>query len=244
VRYALRAVFIFFKLKKYLFIPLLVYCTTVSAQSFFRFRADFSIKEKMSGASQGQLVTGTLFYDKNVQKINHQVAFPARGNWLVVDTLLYECSADSLLSVQTIAPYSQFSIYRLILDQQMSDFGLSKNGYTMTSVTGDSTGTTAVWSPPNRMKDQLGKIVVYSKSKQVEGIAFFDAKSVLRAKFYLKDYTIVEDLAIPSKIIQIVYTEADNQEYLRIIQFSHIIIDENGSDDQYNPQLPAARRNK
>jgi hypothetical protein len=213
------------------------------AQAFFRFRADFSIKEKISGEAKGQLVTGTLFFDKNSGKINHQVTFPNRSNWLVQDTVLYEMSGDSLLSTQIIPAYSQYSIYRLMLDQQLNDFGLGKAGYTLTEhQQPDSSIVLTTWMPPAKFKDQLGKVVVSSNQKLVDGVAFYDPKQVLIAKFYLKDYVNAEDLPIPSKLIQIIYPGEGKPEYLRIVQFSHIQIDENGSDENYDFKLPLVVR--
>lgn len=213
--------------------------TQVSGQAWFRFRADFSIKEKLSGAAQGQLVTGTLFFDKNTGKINHQVVFPKHGNWLVSDTTLYEMIGDSVVSTQSVPPYSQYSLYRLILDQQLADFGLGKAGYTLSEMSQpDTNSVLTTWIPPARMKEQLGKIIVSRVRKTVDGVAFYDPKQVLLAKFYLKEYVVADDLPVPTKIIQIIYPPNGGAEYLRMVQFSQIVIDENSSDEKYDFKLP------
>lgn len=216
-----------------LFAPL-----TLGAQEFFRFRADFSIKEKTTGAPQGQLVTGTVYFDKNVHKINHEVRFPERERWLVHDTTLYRVVADTLAERRSILPMSEFSIYNTILSQQLSDFGLGKGGYTLGSVEDAEGGKViSTWLPPAQLKQLLGKVVVVQEQKRVTGVAFYDQNEQLQGKFYFRDYVLVNDLPVPSKIYQIL--NKPDGEFTRILEFKNVVINQPGDDEKYDFPLPA-----
>jgi len=92
-----------------LLIPLIT--TGLKAQTeFYRYKSDFSIKEKETGKEQGRLITGTVYYDKHQRKTLYDIRFPEPEKWLLQDTFLYRMKADTLLSKQTVPPVGEFSI--------------------------------------------------------------------------------------------------------------------------------------
>ncbi len=102
----------------------------LTAQSeFYRFKSDFSIKEK-ERRKQGRLITGSIYYDKNLHKTAYHIRFPEPEQWLVRDSFMYRMKADTLVSQQMVPPVGEFSIFNMILSQQLNDFGLAKVGYT------------------------------------------------------------------------------------------------------------------
>jgi hypothetical protein len=213
----------------------------IQAQDYFRFKSDFSIKEKMVGEEKGQLITGTVYYDKNVRKVNHDIRFPARERWLNFDTTMYRMVADTFVSKRTTMPFGEFSVYNMILSQQLNDFGMGKGGYDLSSVE-DGTGgqTISTWKPIEALKELVGKVVLVQEQKRVTAVAFYSEKDEIKGKFYLKEYQLVEGLPVPGKIFQIFYLP-ENKEYNRIITFKNVVINQEGEDEKYDYKLPDIR---
>ncbi len=211
---------------------------TLPAQSeFFRFRSDFSIKEKETGKDQGRLITGTLFYDKNLQKTVYDIRFPEPEQWLVRDTFMYRMKADTLVSQQIVAPVGEFSIFNMILSQQLNDFGLAKVGYTPVDVQQDGNQVISQWLPPEQLKAYLGPVSMSLENKRLNAAAFYDPNQKLVSKFYFQDYTLQNGLAVPGKIYQIFYREAG--EFVRIMTLKNILINQVDENSTYNFDTPA-----
>jgi len=220
-------------------IPILMLISTasVSAQSeFFRFKSDFSIKEKEAGQDQGRLITGTIRYDKNLHKTVYDIRFPEPEQWLVRDTFMFRMKADSLVSQQTVPPVGEFSIFNMILSQQLNDFGLAKVGYTPGEVQQDGNTVLSKWLPPTQFKDYLGPVTMSLENKRIVAAAFYDKEEKLVSKFYFKEYTVQNGLPVPGKIYQIFYRETG--EFIRLMTLKNIIINQSDEEDLYNFPTP------
>lgn len=211
----------------------------VQAQEYYRFKADFSIKEKFVGDEKGQLITGTVYFDKNTRKVYHDIRFPAREKWLNHDTTMYKVVADTLASKRTTLPFGEFSVYNMILSQQLNDFGLNSGGYDLASVEEGANGqTTSTWNPKKELKELLGKVVLMQEQKRVTGVAIYAPTGELQGKFYFADYQMVEDLPVPGKIYQVFYPKETGKEFNRIITYKNIVINQQDEDEVYDFKLP------
>jgi hypothetical protein len=210
---------------------------TLTAQQFYRFKSDFSIKEKESGKDQGRLITGTIYFDKNLHKTVYNIRFPEPEQWLVRDTFMYRKKADTLVSKQVVPPVGEFSIFNMILSQQLSDFGLAKVGYTPGDVQQDGNQVIAQWLPPEQFKAYLGPVSLATEQKRLTAAAFYDKEQKLVSKFYFQDYTLDNGLAIPGKIYQIYYRESG--EFIRIMTLKNVTINQTDEDQMYDFELPA-----
>ncbi len=210
----------------------------LGAQDYYRFKADFSIKEKFINEEKGQLITGTVYFDGNTKKVCHDIRFPARERWVNQDTLMYRLVNDTLAGRRATIPFAEFSMYKMILSQQLSDFGLSKNGYTLKNVeNGDNGQTTSTWAPEDAFKELIGNIVIVQEKKQVSAMAVYSPTDTLTAKYYFKEYQLVEGLPVPTKIYQIFYFK-DGREQNRIITYKNVIINQEDEDEIYDFRLP------
>jgi len=211
---------------------------TSKAQSeFYRFKSDFSIKEKETGKDQGRLITGSIYYDKNLHKTVYDIRFPEPEQWLVRDTFMYRMKGDSLVSQQMVPPVGEFSIFNMILSQQLNDFGLAKVGYTPGDVQQDGNQVISQWLPPVQLKTFLGPVSMAQENKRLTAAAFYDKDQKLVSKFYFKDYIVQNGLPIPGKIYQIFYREAG--EFVRIMTLKNIIINQADEDSTYDFNTPA-----
>jgi len=210
----------------------------IQAQSeFFRFKSDFSIKEKETGKDQGRLITGAIYYDKNLHKTVYDIRFPEPEQWLVRDTFMYRMKADTLVSQQMVPPVGEFSIFYMILSQQLNDFGLAKVGYTPGDVQQDGNQVISQWLPPEQLKSYLGPVSMAQENKRLTAAAFYDKEKKLVSKFYFQDYTVQNGLPVPGKIYQIFYREAG--EFVRIMTLKNIIINQADEDNTYDFNTPA-----
>jgi len=210
----------------------------IQAQTeFYRFKSDFSIKEKEAGKDQGRLITGAIYYDKNLHKTVYNIRFPEPEQWLVRDTFMYRMKADTLVSQQTVPPVGEFSVFNMILSQQLNDFGLAKVGYTPGDVQQDGNQVISQWLPPEQFKAYLGPVTMAQENKRLSAAAFYDKEKKLVSKFYFQDYTMVSGLPVPGKIYQIFYREAG--EFVRVMTLKNIIINQADEDSTYDFDVPA-----
>ncbi|MFN0173838.1 MAG: hypothetical protein ACKVU0_04245 [Saprospiraceae bacterium] len=224
---------------RYTLLLLLAFSANViKAQTeFYRFKSDFSIKEKEAGKDQGRLITGTIYYDKNLHKTIYNIRFPEPEQWLVRDTFMYRMKADTLVSQQMVPPVGEFSIFNMILSQQLNDFGLAKVGYTPGDVQQDGNQVISQWLPPDQFKAYLGPVTMAQENKRLSAAAFYDKEKKLVSKFYFQDYSIENGLPVPGKIYQIFYREAG--EFVRVMTLKNIIINQADEDSTYDFDVPA-----
>lgn len=218
----------------------LVSTLQLAAQSeYYRYKSEFSIKEKEAGQDQGRLIMGTVYFDKNQHKTLYNIRFPEPEQWLIRDTLLYRKKADTLVAQQVVPPVGEFSIFNLILSQQLQDFGLAKMGYTPGTVQQDGEQVISSWLPPEKLKAYLGEVSIAQENKRLVAVAFYDKAQKLGSKFYFKDYSIEGGLPVPGKIYQIFYRETG--EFIRIMTLKNILINQTDEDILYDFVVPADR---
>jgi hypothetical protein len=224
--------------KSLFFLLFSFFALTAGAQEFYRIKADFSIKEKESGQAQGNLITGTVYYDKNLGKTNYNVRFPEPESWWMQDTFMYRMVKDTLAAVKKIAPFNEYSFFHLILNQQLTDFGLSKAGYEPGEVTQEGRQVLSTWNPPAQLAKlaDLGPVVIAQENKRLTGIAFQDKNGKVLGKFYLQEYQVLDGLPVPTKIYQVYYKETT--EFIRLISFKNIQINALDEADRYDFRLP------
>lgn len=217
----------------------LAFGQVAGAQEFFRFKAEFSIKEKEKGAEQGRLIMGTVFFDKNLRKIAYDIRFPEPEQWLVHDTTLFRVAHDSLLSRQPVGQVSEYSLFNMILSQQLADFGLARAGYAPGEVRQEGSQTLSTWLPPEQLREYLGPVVLAQENKRLTAIAFQSKDGTTAAKFYLQDYQIHDGLPVPGKVYQIFYRPQG--EFVRILALKNITVNSTDEDNRYDFPVPAGR---
>ncbi len=221
-----------------LYLALALTAHTLPAQSeFFRFKSAFSIKEKEGSNEQGRLITGSVYYDKNLHKTVYDIQFPEPEQWMVRDTIMYLIRADTLVSRQIVPPVGEFSLFNMILSQQLSDFGLAKVGYTPGEIQQDGNQVIARWIPPEQFKPYAGPVVLAQENKHLNAAAFYDTADKLVSKFYFKDYTVQNGFAIPGKVYQIFYRTTG--EFVRIMSLKNVLINQSDEDSMYDFAIPA-----
>lgn len=210
----------------------------LAGQSYFRVKADFSVKSKYANGNQ-ELTMGKVSYDRNTGQIIYHLNFPQKELWITVDTLIYRIRDNKLISKTFTPAMAQFSVFHLALNSHLQDFGLKSSQYHLKEVNREGEMVISTWSPPESLSDKLGNILVSAMDKRLYGVVFMDVQdSVLRKQFFT-DYIITNGLAFPGKITEIFY--AAGKESYQITTFRNILIDEQKNDLFYNYPLDRFR---
>lgn len=226
--------------KKSLTILIVVFAALLpsQAQQFFRIRADVSVKTKLQSGQQS-LTMGRVYYDRNEKKILYELDFPEREILLTADTVTYRIQGGSVIQRSFSPSLAEFSVFHLALSSNLPDYGLKKTQYTIDQVSREGEMVITNWNPPDKLKEDLGKIVISIMDKKLFGVVFFDPKGQITRKQLFEDYVQKDGLAFPGRIVEISYTpEGENYQ---IMSFKNLVIDELENNDKYSYPLPGTK---
>ncbi len=202
---------------------------------FFRISTDFTIKAK-SPTGEQQLTVGELFYDKNIKQIVYNVRFPEKETWVQKDTNLYKIIDSKVVSRQTIPAGIELSIYNLVLNGDLSDYGLKKMKFRIKKVEKAGDSVISTWEAPEQLKKYLGDILLSNVNQRLDGIVFKNPSGDVVARQFFRNYTKVKGLSFPQEIIKESYV--NGQKIYELTTYSNILINDL-SRENYNYTIPA-----
>lgn len=205
-------------------------------QYFFRIRTDFVIKAK-SPTGEQQLTVGELFYDKNVKQIIYRVSFPEKEIWVQKDTLLYKIIDSKVVSKQHIPAGIEFSIYNLVLNGNLADYGLRKTRFKIKKVEKGDGSVISTWEPPAESKKYLGDILLSNVNQQLNGIVFKNNAGEIITRQFFRNYIKVKGLLFPQEIVKENYV--NGQKVYELTTFTNILINDLSGENIYNYKIPA-----
>ncbi len=220
--------------KFFLTLCLLASYHQVDPSLFFRISTDFVIKAKSPGGAQ-QLTIGELFYDKNIKQIVYNIQFPEKETWIQKDTSLYKIVDSKVVSRQTIPAGTELSIYNLVLNGDLSDYGLKKMKFTIKNVEKEGNNVISTWSPPSQLRKYLGDILISNSNQLLNGIVFKDNSGQVIARQFFRNYIKVKGLSFPQEIIK--ENIVNGQKVYELTTYSNIKIND-VSRENYNYQIP------
>lgn len=218
---------------RFIFITwLLIIPFILSAQHYYRIRADFTFKFLGGNEGNSSLVIGTAYFDKIDQKITYQVRFPAPQVWVMHDTTLFKFENGALISKNYIPSPVETSIFNLALQSSMSNFALESSAYTLENVEEDKGMVIATWAPPRvQGNDKLGKVLIANQNGLLTGIIFNNGAGEIIAKQFYDKYELIGGINFPKEVTQIYYS--DGKESYQVTNYKNIVIDESGKDHLY-----------
>ncbi len=202
-----------------------------SGQSSFRFKADITMKEKMSDSSY-QYNKGTVLFDRNFKKIVYKMTFPQKELFVSFDTLLYRYVDTKLISVSGNPLKPEYSIYYFMLNNDISDFGLKKSSFRAANVEKVDDLILTKWVLPPGSNSFLGNILITTKNKRLNTVLIYSSKGIVMNRQIYKNYETIGGVDIPTEILSVTYAGA-NKRY-QIIDFKNVVINEPGNDAEYN----------
>jgi hypothetical protein len=234
------------KNKLLLLLFLLICFLKVDAQQFYRIKADFSSKEKLSNGSY-RLTVGQVYYDKIYQKWVYKIRFPEVQTIVIQDTIQYIIGKDGLIqNQQKFFGLNEFSIFHLSLSNKLSDFGMSvgktKDIYTISKIEKEADGRIlTTWDvKEKKLLKYLGRIEMANDHKKLDAIAFYDNKGKLLSNRFFKDYVNIKGVEFPQQDTQISYN-SNNTKTIQVTSYKNIIIDQDDEDDIYRYRIPITK---
>jgi hypothetical protein len=218
----------------------------VSAQSFYRFKADVTIKDKLADGSF-RLTIGQVYYDKIYKKIVYKLQFPKKETIVVQDTTMFIINDKNIIvgSSRTVL-IPEFTAFHLALTHQLSDYGLKPKGsekaiYKIAKVEKAEQGILTTWQPSEpHFKKLFGDIRMLSVNKKLDAMIFYHPKGRMVSKQFFKKYSNMKGVEFPSEVTMISYGEKGEQN-IQLTSYKNIQIDQNNEDEMYRYKLPITR---
>ncbi len=204
-------------------------------QQLFRIKADFSIKERAADGSS-KLTMGTVYYDLNNRVILYNITFPEKGQLVIADSMMTTLTHDTIVNQVKSGIVPEFSIFHLALTGRLNNYGFKDSFFKVDKVEQDQGQVITTWRPGPQLAKQVGKVIMSNQNRQLLGIAFFSPEEELLNRQIFKDYTKVQGLSFPTRIIQTVYRE-DGQSK-QITTYRNLVLNELENDLLYNFALP------
>ena len=216
-----------------LFSLFLGYLSFAQNTGTYRLKADITIKVKNTDDTF-QFTKGKVFYDLNTQKIIYDIAFPEHQTYVTQDTLLYCYSGDTLQSVIHSPLKPEFSVFHFILNGHLADFGLHNSHFSISNVEKIDDLIVTTWSPPPGVSSPIGEIFISTKDKKLHAVLIHDPDGQIMNRQIFKNYAYIDGANIPQEILSVSYIHG--QKMYQIIQFDHVILNEDGNNEMYDFQ--------
>lgn len=200
------------------------------AQQTYRIKTEYSIKYKDIRGNE-ILQMGSIFYDMNNKIVVMKNGFPVREILAHKDTTIYQIRNNKLLEKHQAYSNTSLTIFHLALSGKLNNFGLDDTGYHLVNVKSDKGLILTTWSPPDKFKDVLGKILVSTKNKQLFGIVFLDKNENIVAKHFYRNYRHLNGFTFPSEVLRITYE--DGKESYKLTKYKNIRINETSKNEEY-----------
>ena len=208
----------------------------VEPQLFFRIKTDFIIKAKSPSGEQ-RLTVGKIYYDKNIKQIVYNISFPEKEIWVQRDTILYKIVNSKVIGKQRIPPGIEFSIYNLVLNGNLNDYGLKKTKFKIKNVEKSDNNIISTWEPPAEFKKYLGDILLSIVDQQLNGIVFKNNAGEVVSRQFFRNYIKVKGLSFPQEIYRENYIKG--QKDIELTTFTNILINDLSGDNTYDFKIPS-----
>ncbi len=198
-------------------------CCSIQAQKFSTIEADFSIMEKHTLKDTSFLIVGSVSYDINDDRTTYEVSFPEKKIWEFRDsTLTVYDSLYKLEKVDTIGLVNELSIFKKILKDDLSDFGLIKAGFQIADVQKSSSSIIFTWKPPSQVKF-IKEIISKKDDNNLTGLIVIDEDGKEINKTFYEDYLYIKDIPVPTRIKS--HFKGDKEQVFKELQFRNVEIE-------------------
>lgn len=198
-------------------------CSSIQAQKFSKISSEFSILEKNTLKDTSFLVVGSLSYDLNKDETIYKVSFPEKKIWEFRDsTLTVYDSLYKLERVDTIGLVNELSVFKKILKDELSDFGLVEAGFQIADVQKADDAVLFRWKPPSQI-EFIKEILSKKESDNLTGLIVVDEDGKEINKTFYQDYIYVKDIPVPTRIKS--HFKAEKEQIFKEIQFRNVEIE-------------------
>ncbi|MGR3811225.1 hypothetical protein [Jiulongibacter sp. NS-SX5] len=224
----------------------LAFANFASAQQFYRFKADVSVKDKLADGKY-RLTMGKVYYDKIYKKIVYTLNFPEKETLVIQDTTLFTIDKAGLLvkrSKTVLMP--EFTVFHLALTGKLSDYGLTSNKeersiYKIENVEKTDEGILTTWVPTDaKLRELFGDIKMLKKNRRLDAMIFYDKDGKMVSRQFFKKYTNVKGVEFPSEVTMISYG-ANGEKNIQRTTYKNIVTDQQDEDEIYRYRIPITK---
>jgi hypothetical protein len=207
-------------------------------QEVFRIKGEFSIKTK--NEDKGNLTMGTFYFDANSASLLYKVKFPEPEIWLFRQQQMHQITADTIISQDSAMGIVDFSLFSMVLKNQLSHYGLRDSPFKISEVKKEGELVITTWSPPQKIAELVGNVLVSTKNRRLFGVVFLDVEGNVLRKQFFRDYQKFGSILFPTEIVDLFFKE--NEIAIRqITNYSNIVINATDENDYYNFVVPAVQ---
>lgn len=219
---------------------------SASAQQFYRFKADVSIKDKLATGSY-RLTMGQVYYDKIYKKIVYKLKFPNKETIVVQDTTMFVINDKNIITNSNhtfLIP--EFTAFHLALTGKLSDYGLKpksneKSIYKIGKVEKTEKGILTTWVPAeDAFKKTFGNIKMLNVNKRLDAMIFYNPAGKIISQQYFKKYINNKGVEFPTEITMISLNEK-GEKNIQLTTYKNVVIDQNTEDEIYRYKLPLTK---
>ena len=149
---------------------------------------------------------------------------------------MYIVKDGVLLGKQKIAQLLESTLFNIILEGQLQNYGLRGSLiYKVSKVEKDRDLVITTWTFTGKNK-MLGNIMVSTKGKDLHGVIFYSPKGEILSKQQFSQYIVVSGLRFPTEITQVIFK--DKKQILQVTTFKNIVLNSIQNAKFYNFVLP------
>jgi hypothetical protein len=229
--------------KSIVFFFSLFFSLTISAQKFYRFKADVSVKDKLANNTY-RLTMGKVYYDKIYKKIVYDLNFPEKETLVIQDTTMFKINEKGLLvSSNKTLLMPEFTVFHLALTGKLFDYGINamqseKSIYKVGKVEKTSQGVKTTWVPADDYYAKyFGNIVMLNKDKKLDAMVFYGVDGRMVSRQFFKKYTSVKGIQFPQEVTMISYAE-DGTKNIQLSTYKNVVIDQPDENEKYRYRIP------
>lgn len=211
---------------------LLLMCHLMVSQSHYRFSADYSIKEIDTNQTQ-KISLGKVYLDHQTKFLNFKQVFPDQKVYSFSDSVVIVSTGDT--SFTGVAPKGlfQFTIYSLILTNQLDNYGLDDTKCKLINVSQKEGKVIReyVFLEGSNRKMHLVK----SDQDLIEVMLILNDEDEVISKSFLEEYHLIKGLMVPHRVVQFWYSPS-RKVSKKISTLKHVILDQKTDNHHYSHQ--------
>jgi hypothetical protein len=201
-----------------------------NAQQFFRIKTDFSIKQKKADNTTS-LTMGTAYYDRTTKRLTYNITFPEKEVWVFKDTMMYVFKNGKFFTKKKSIMIPEFSIFHLALSNNLADYGLKGTAFKVDKIEKDKGMIITTYKPASKIQLGIGKIMLSSIDKKLNGVIFYSTKNELVSKMFYKNYINVKGLSFPTTVTQFSYVKGED---ISQTTYKNTFVDQMGDEEFYS----------
>lgn len=154
------------------------------------------------------------------------------------ETKIYLPSINKVQIMQNWLFSSENDVMFNFLNNQISDMGLQSQGFSLLTTKMDKNLMITTWTPPVQMSQKVSKTELVLDNYLPTFMGFWDQNGKMALKTYYLDYTVIDDITLPQRIIDIEYV-ANGDSVVSKKEYSNFMTGKDANSSYFNFTIPS-----